>query len=45
MTEWLALALIPILGTIFLTFSAWAEGNMLQEVEAAIHRDPERPES
>jgi hypothetical protein len=44
MTEWLALALVPLLGTIFLTFSAWAEGNMLREAEAGVPREAEPPE-
>jgi hypothetical protein len=44
MTEWLALGLVPLLGTIFLTFSAWAESRMLREAEAGIPRD-EPPES
>jgi hypothetical protein len=28
MNEWLALGLVPLVGTIFLSFSAWAEGKL-----------------
>lgn len=45
MSEWLALGLVPLLGTIFLTFSAWAESSMLREAETGIRRDSEPPES
>lgn len=40
MNEWLALGLIPLLGTIFLSFSAWAEGAMLGEKETPLAAPP-----
>jgi hypothetical protein len=33
MAEWLALGLVPILGMVFLYFSAWAEDSMLRDQE------------
>jgi hypothetical protein len=36
MSEWLALGLVPLLGVIFLSFSAWAEGSMLSEKETPL---------
>lgn len=40
MNEWLALGLIPLLGTIFLSFSAWAEDAMLGEKETPLAAPP-----
>lgn len=45
MTELLALGLVPVVGTIFLYFSAWAEGSMLQEAEAGVLHEAEQTES
>jgi hypothetical protein len=44
MTEWLALALIPLLGTILLSFSAWAETSMLGEADTGVLREAEDPD-
>ncbi|HEY8200142.1 MAG TPA: hypothetical protein VII47_02175 [Actinomycetota bacterium] len=45
MNELLALGLVPVVGTIFLYFSAWAEGSMLREAEAGVMHEAEQPES
>lgn len=45
MTELLALGLVPVVGTIFLYFSAWAEGSMLAEAEAGVLHEVEQTES
>jgi hypothetical protein len=31
MSEWLALGLVPLMGTVFLYYSAWAEGRLQEE--------------
>jgi hypothetical protein len=45
MNELLALGLVPVVGMIFLYFSAWAEGSMLREAEAGVRHETEQPES
>ncbi len=45
MTELLALGLVPVVGTIFLYFSAWAEGSMLAEAEVGVLHEAEQAES
>ena len=44
MNEWLALGLVPLIGTIFLSFSAWAEGAMLGEKETPAAPPARAPE-